>query len=470
MRTLKQITDGLKRKEFSSEELISLYLKTIREKDKDIHAFLSVFEKEALEEAREADRRRADKKERGIFDGVPVALKDNLMTAEQLTTAGSKILEEYKATYDGTAVKRLKGQGFIVLGKTNLDEFAMGSSTENSAYGPTKNPHDLEKVPGGSSGGSAAAVATGMAPVSLGSDTGGSIRQPAAFCGVVGVKPTYGRVSRSGLIAMASSLDQIGPLAGTIDDAENIFTLIAGADKKDSTTAHYKYEFQDMEPKTLRIGIPKEYFTGGLDLEIKKAVDGLLSKLKHDFEVKDVSLPHTEYALPAYHLIMPSEISANLARFDGIRYGLRLEEDDIWNQYAKSRGEGFGEEVRRRIILGTYSLSAGYYDAYYKKASRIRSLIREDFFKVFKEVDVLITPTTPTPPFNLGEKADDPISMYLSDVLTVTANLSGIPALSLPLGKTKKDLPIGLQLMAGHWEENKLFTLGRYIEKLNSNE
>jgi aspartyl-tRNA(Asn)/glutamyl-tRNA(Gln) amidotransferase subunit A len=399
------------------------------------------------------------------------------MVEDMPCTAGSKILENYKAPYDATVVEKIKKEGGIILGKTNLDEFAMGSSTENSAFGPTKNPHDLTRVPGGSSGGSAAAVAGGLSVFSLGSDTGGSIRLPSSFCGVVGLKPTYGAVSRYGLIAFASSLDQIGPMAKTVEDCKIVFDTIKGKDKMDSTSVEMP-EMQNAEHKIkdLRIGIPREYFVKGIDPEVERVIKKAIKKYEErGVRIEEVSLPHAEYALSCYYIIAPSEASANLARYDGIKYGYskvqdgKHEEQDLLDVYLESRGEGFGEEVRRRIMLGTYALSAGYYEAYYLKAQRVRALIKKDFEKVFKKeggVDAIFTPVSPFLPFKIGEKIKDPLSMYLVDIYTVSVNLAGLPALSLPVGKVG-NLPVGLQIIGKPFEEDKIFKIGELYERNN---
>ncbi|PIP16879.1 MAG: Asp-tRNA(Asn)/Glu-tRNA(Gln) amidotransferase GatCAB subunit A [Candidatus Portnoybacteria bacterium CG23_combo_of_CG06-09_8_20_14_all_37_13] len=376
--------------------------------------------------------------------GIPIVIKDNILVKNMPCTAGSKVLENYIAPYDATVIKKLKKAGFAVLGKTNMDEFAMGSSTENSAYQKTLNPNDVSRVPGGSSGGSAAAVAADLAPCALGSDTGGSIRQPASFCGVVGLKPTYGAVSRYGLIAMASSLDQIGPITKTVEDAKILFDIIKGYDSLDSTSIDNS-KLQTPNSK-LKIGLPKEYFSKGLDLEIDKLIKKAIAK----FNIQEVSLPHTKHALACYYLIMPAEVSANLARYDGIRYG-------------QSR-ESFGPEVRRRIMLGTYVLSHGYYDAYYLQAQKTRTLIIQDFEKAFEKIDVLITPTSPTTAFQFGEKTQDPLQMYLSDIYTVPVNLAGLPAISIPVGKIN-GLPVGLQIVGRHFEEETIFKIAYELER-----
>ena len=384
-----------------------------------------------------------------------------------------KILENYIAPYDATVIKKIKKSGAVIIGKTNLDEFAMGSSTENSAFGPTKNPRDLDYVPGGSSGGSAAAVSDDQCIYALGSDTGGSIRQPASFCGVVGLKPTYGTVSRSGLIAFASSLDQIGPLTKTVEDSQIVFNAISGKDRMDSTTSDWEQKTKNKTEK-LKIGIPKEYFIEGIDPEVERAIKKAISQYeKMGFKITEVSLPHAEYALPVYYIIMPAEASSNLARYDGIKYGLSEEGKDLLEGYLKTRKEGFGDEVKRRIMLGTYVLSAGYYDAYYLKAQKVRTLIKNDFIKAFEKVDILITPTAPTPAFKIGQKIDDPVSMYLSDIYTISVNLAGLPAMSIPcsprcssseVGGEVNKLPIGLQIIGRHFGETDIFKAARDYE------
>jgi aspartyl-tRNA(Asn)/glutamyl-tRNA(Gln) amidotransferase subunit A len=394
-------------------------------------------------------------------------------------TAGSKILENYVAPYDATVVKKLKEAGAIILGKTNLDEFAMGSSTENSAFFPTKNPLDLERVPGGSSGGSAAAVAANFCVFSLGTDTGGSIRQPASFCGIVGLKPTYGSVSRYGLIAFASSLDQIGPMTKNVEDCKIVFEVIRGKDEMDSTSVNSKFKIQNsklqFKIQNLKIGVPKEYFIKGIDSEVEKAIKEAIKKYEEmGAKISEISLPHTEYALPCYYIIAPSEASANLARYDGIKYGyskisnLKSQISNLLDVYFESRGEGFGKEVRRRIMLGTFSLSIGYYDAYYLRAAKVRSLIIRDFERAFEKVDLIFTPTSPTLPFKLGEKIDDPLKMYLSDIFTVSVNLAGLPAISIPIGKVK-NLPVGLQIIGKPFEEEKIFEVAKIYELSTNN-
>ncbi|MDO8523511.1 MAG: Asp-tRNA(Asn)/Glu-tRNA(Gln) amidotransferase subunit GatA [bacterium] len=468
--TITEFHDALKNKKTSVRETVSVYLDKIKTENKKLNAYLEVFEKEAVAQAEEIDIRIQSGETPSGLMGVPIAVKDNILIRGHIVSAASKILGNYVASYDAFVIERLKKAGAIFLGRTNMDEFAMGSSTENSAYGPTKNPHDSGRVPGGSSGGSAAAVGGGIAMASLGSDTGGSIRQPAAFCGVVGLKPTYGAVSRSGLMAMASSLDQIGPITQTVADAEAIFNVIRGKDEMDATSVELggPTAKRRTDRQVQKIGVPREYFTDGLDQRIKKAIDGTIEKLGKNYEIVELSLPHTKYALACYYIIVPAEVSSNMARYDGIRYGVRKEGINLLEVYKKSRGEGIGLEVRRRILLGTYVLSHGYYDAYYTKAQKVRVQIKKDFKEAFKEVDVILAPTTPTLPFKIGEKAKDPLSMYLSDIYTIPVNLAGIPAISLPIGWAEEEdsvkLPIGMQIIAPHFEENKLFELGKIIE------
>lgn len=462
---------GLRKKEFSVRELVSDCLQEIREKDDNLHSFLEVFA-DTEDEAKRSDEMLQANPRQPILFGIPLALKDNILLEGKRCTAGSKILENYTAAYDATVVKNLKRQGALFLGKTNLDEFALGSSTENSAFGPTRNPHDPERVPGGTSGGSAAAVAANLALGALGSDTGGSIRQPAAFCGVVGFKPTYGRVSRHGLIATASSLDQIGTLAKTVEDAEIIFAAISGKDEFDATsTDPGKSDFLEKSDfRNVRLGVPKEYFGKGLDPRVEKIIQSAIASFKKaGAKIKEITLPHSDYALAVYYLINPSEVSANLARFDGIRYGKSEEGKTLLETYTRTRAQGFGAEVKRRILLGTYALSAGYYDAYYLKAQKVRRLIREDFAHAFKEVDVIIGPTAPTPAFRLGEKSDDPLEMYLADIYTVALNLAGLPGISLPAGSVEENaklLPVGLQLIGSWFEDEKLLAIAKEVEKI----
>ncbi len=442
---------------------------------KGLHAFLSLREEAALEDAAEVDRRVADGEDLPLA-GVPVAVKDNIAVAGGPTTCGSRLLEPWTAPYEATAIVRLREAGAVVVGKTNLDEFAMGSSTENSAFGPTRNPHDPTRGPGGSSGGSTAAVAAGCVPLALGSETGGSVRQPAAFCGVVGVKPTYGRVSRYGLVAFGSSFDQIGPVAHTVEDAARLLQAISGSDAHDATSRPEEVEpyaegLDEWDPKGARIGWPAEYFGEGLDPAIRAACEAARGALEDaGAEVVEVGLPHAPHGVAVYYVVAIAEASSNLARYDGVRYGHRAPEaGDLQDMYLKTRA-AFGDEVKRRIMLGTYVLSAGYYEAFYGRGTAVRSRIVGDFDAAWEDVDAILGPTTPTPAFRLGEKADDPLAMYLNDVYTVSANLAGIPAISVPWGATpatadRPALPIGLQLMAPRLAERRLFRMGRFLER-----
>jgi len=475
--TIKKAHQGLIEKEFSVTDLTKTFLERIKKLDKDFRSFLTVTEELALFQSKEIDNLISAGHEIPILAGIPCAIKDNILVESVRCTAGSRILENYLASYDATCIKRLKKEGAIILGKTNMDEFAMGSSGENSGFFPTKNPHDLERVPGGSSSGSAAAVAANLAIFALGSDTCGSIRQPASFCGVVGFKPTYGAVSRYGLIAMASSLDQIGPITKTVEDAELVFKAISGKDLLDSTSAESRIQnseatlrgvASDSRIQNLKIGLPKEYFAKGIDPAVEKIVKLAIKKYEDlGAKIEEVSLPYsTSISLATYYIIMPSEASANLARYDGMKYGhFTKEGEDLFDFYLKSRKEGFGQEVKRRIMLGTYALSAGYYDAYYLRAQKVRTLIKEDFDKVFKKVDVLMTPVSPTPAFKLGEKMTDPLSMYLSDIYMGAVNLAGLPAISIPCGKIGK-LPVNFQIIGNKFEENKIFEVGLFFENL----
>jgi len=463
--TIKQTQKGLKEKEFSATELVQNYYKKISEIDPVIKAYLSLTDELALAQAKIIDEKIAHNEDLGMIGGIPLAIKDNMLVKNFSCTAGSKILENYLAPYDATVVEKIKKAGGIILGKTNMDEFAMGSSTENSAYQQTKNPRDLDLVPGGSSGGSAAAVAADLCVGSFGSDTGGSIRQPASFCGVVGLKPTYGAVSRYGLMAMASSLDQIGPFAKTVEDAEILFDVIKGKDPLDSTSVEEKdSRFKIQDSRSLKIGVPKEYFAEGLNQEVKEEIEKVIKKLeKAGLKIEEISLPSTDYALAVYYIIMPAEVSSNLARYDGIRYGLSSDQaQKLEDVYRQTRGTGFGKEVRRRIMLGTYILSHGYYDAYYIKAQKVRTKITEDFKKAYEKVDLILTPTSPIKPFRFGEKSD-PLAMYLSDIYTVPVNIAGLPAISIPV---KPESTIGFQLIAPWFQEKSLFEVGKLYEKL----
>jgi aspartyl-tRNA(Asn)/glutamyl-tRNA(Gln) amidotransferase subunit A len=443
----------------------------IEKQDPEIGAYLTLSKERALTKAAEIDALAAKGEKLPPLGGVPVAIKDVMATRDVRTTAGSKILGNYVPPYDCTAVARMESAGAVVLGKLNCDEFAMGSSNENSAWRPVRNPRDLSRVPGGSSGGSAAAVAANMAVATLGSDTGGSIRQPASFCGVVGLMPTYGRVSRYGLIAFASSLDRIGPLAKTVTDAALVLRTIAGRDPMDSTSADVPipdYVAELEKPvEGLKLGVPKEYFGEGLDGEVRKSVEAAIQKLaRSGCEIVPISLPHTKYAIPTYYIVATAEASSNLARFDGVRYGYRASDaHSLSEMYRRSRDQGFGPEVKRRIMLGTYALSAGYYDAYYLKAQKVRTLLAQDFALAFNKVDAIVTPTSPTPAFKLGEKVDDPLAMYLADIFTVTANLAGIPGISVPCGETKEKLPIGLQILGKHFDEATILRVGGAVEQ-----
>ena len=455
----------------SATALAESYFAKIESDDPKIGSYLMLSKERALAKAAEVDSLVKKGEKLPPLAGVPLGVKDVLVTKGVRTTAGSKILGDYIPPYDCTAVARLETAGAVVLGKLNCDEFAMGSSNENSAFKPVHNPRDLTRVPGGSSGGSAAAVAADMAVATLGSDTGGSIRQPASFCGVVGLKPTYGRVSRYGLIAFASSLDNIGPFAKTAKDAAIMLRTIAGRDPMDSTSADlpvpdYAAELEK-HTRGMRVGVAKEYFGEGLEPETRAAIEAALQKLAGlGYEIVDVSLPHTKYAIPAYYLVATAEASSNLARFDAVRYGHRAKGvRGLSDMYRRSRDEGFGGEVRRRIMLGTYALSAGYYDAYYLKAQRVRTLLTSDFVEAFKKVDVIIGPTSPTPAFRLGEKVDDPLAMYLADIYTVTANLAGIPGISIPVGISKENLPIGMQIFGKHFDEATILRVAYAYEK-----
>jgi len=468
--TIAQTHDKLTKKEFSALELANAFFDRIEKEDKKISAFLTLTRDLALSQAKEIDDRILEGREISVLAGVPMAVKDNILVENVRCTAGSKILENYIAPYDATVIKKLKSQGAVILGKTNLDEFAMGSSTENSGFFPTKNPHDLTRVPGGSSGGSAATIAANLSVFALGSDTGGSIRQPASFCGVAGLKPTYGAISRYGLIAFASSLDQIGPLTKTVEDCRIVFEAISGKDEMDSTSLNLKFKNQNSKPQfkiqNIKIGVPKEYFIKGMNVEVEKIIKKAVKKIENlGAKIEEISLPHAEYALPCYYIIAPSEASANLARFDGIKYGYSQKAaKDLMEVYLQSREKGFGAEVRRRIMLGTYALSAGYYEAYYKRAQKVRTLIKEDFQEAFEKVDLILTPVSPSVAFKLGEKISDPLTMYLSDIFTIAVNLAGLPALSLPCGKVN-NLPVGLQIIGNKFQEHEILKVGEIFEK-----
>jgi aspartyl-tRNA(Asn)/glutamyl-tRNA(Gln) amidotransferase subunit A len=466
--TIKQVQQGLVDKKFSVLELTKAHFEKIKEEDKNINAFLSLCEKQALKDAEQADKRISFEDQVPLLAGTAAAIKDNILVEGVKTTAGSKILENYIAPYDATCIRKLKEQGVIILGKTNMDEFAMGISTENSAFGPTKNPKDLTRVPGGSSGGSAAAVAKNFCNFALGSDTGGSIRQPSSFCGVVGLSPSYGAVSRYGLIALASSLDQIGPITKTVEDCKLVFDAIKGKDKMDSTSvaSELLVESELETVKDLVIGVPKEYFVEeGIDKGVLRAIKDAIKKYESlGAKIKEISLPLTKYALSCYYIINPSEASANLARYDGIKYGHSADADDLLGVYLKSRGQGFGDEVKRRIIIGTFALSSGYYEAYYLKAQKVRRMIEQDFNKAFNEVDVIFTPVSPTPAFKIGEKIDNPLEMYLADIFTVSVKLAGMPAISVPCGESN-GLPVGLQIIGKFFEDDKIIKIAEFLEK-----
>ncbi len=465
--SIAEATLAIDKGEISPVELTDAVLGRIESVEEKIGAYVSLTKDNALAQAKDAEGKKGSGQ---TLLGIPIAIKDNICTEGIRTTCCSKILENFIPPYESTVTTRLKEKGYILIGKTNLDEFAMGSSTENSVFGVTRNPWDLSRVPGGSSGGSAAAVAADECIAALGSDTGGSIRQPAAFCGVVGLKPTYGRVSRYGLIAFASSLDQIGPITKNVKDAAILLNIISGHDLCDSTSANIPVpDFtaplgQDI--KGMKIGVPKEYFIEGMDKEVEESVKQAINKLEALGAIPvEISLPHTEYAIAAYYILATSEASSNLARYDGVKYGLRVEGDDLINMYMKTRQMGFGAEVKRRIILGTYALSSGYYDAYYKKAQQVRTLIRQDFERVFEKVDVIVTPTTPSPAFKIGEKADDPLQMYLADIFTISVNLAGVPGISIPCGFTSQNLPVGLQIIGKHFDEGSVLKVAHAYEQ-----
>jgi aspartyl-tRNA(Asn)/glutamyl-tRNA(Gln) amidotransferase subunit A len=468
--TISELRAALSSRKAAATQAAQACFARIDSDDPIIHAFLSLNREAALQTAADIDAAASKGESLPALAGVPIGIKDVLTQVGQPATAGSKILEGYQPPYTATAVRRLADAGAVLLGKLNCDEFAMGSSNENSAYGPVRNPHATDRVPGGSSGGSAAAVAAGMAVATLGTDTGGSIRQPASFCGVVGVLPTYGRVSRYGLIAFASSLDRIGPFAANVRDAATVLRVIAGHDPCDATSSTEPVPDYtagiDAGVKGLRLGVPAEYFAEGLDPEVRRPIEAAIEQLRAaGAEIKPISLPHTRYAVPTYYVIATAEASANLARFDGVRYGYRAPNSNTLSaMYRQSREGGFGPEVKRRILLGTYVLSAGYYDAYYRKAQQVRRLLTNDFLTAFGEVDAILTPTAPTPAFKLGEKVDDPMSMYLADIYTVTASLAGICGISVPCGKSSGNLPIGMQILGKHFNESMVFRVAQAVE------
>lgn len=466
--SIEELHKMLVQKEISCTELTKEFLNHIHESEARIRAFLTITGESALKSAAEIDEKLADNENIELLEGIPTALKDNMCTKGIRTTCASRMLEHFVPPYDATVTEKLLSAGTVLLGKLNMDEFAMGSTTENSAYYPTSNPWDFERVPGGSSGGSAAAVAARQVPFSLGSDTGGSIRQPAAFCGVVGLKPTYGAVSRYGLVAFASSLDQIGPLTRTVRDNALVLSSIAGYDPKDSTSVPFVKpdytQFLENNVKGLKIGIPKEFFALGLKPEVAEVIKKGIQTLEQlGAEVEECSLPHMEYAMPAYYIIAPAECSSNLARYDGVRYGYRAEADDMIDMFKNTRAEGFGQEVKRRIMLGTYGLSSGYYDAYYLKAQKVRTLVKQDFDSLFAKYDVLISPTTPTVSYKIGEKSD-PLSLYLGDVYTIPINLAGLPAISIPAGFVD-NMPVGMQIIGKHFNEGILYRTAYTFEQ-----
>ncbi len=468
--TVHQLHEKLKSREISSRELTAAVLAQVEKAEPRVKAYVTITAEEALEKAREVDRRIASGEELKALTGIPMALKDNMCTEGIKTTCASRILHNFVPPYSATVAEKLVREGAVLLGKLNMDEFAMGSSNENSAFHPTRNPWDLDRAPGGSSGGAAAAVAAAEAVFTLGSDTGGSIRQPASFCGVVGLKPTYGRVSRYGLIAFASSLDQIGPVTRDVKDCALVLQAIAGHDDKDSTSADLDVpdylQSLNGDIKGMRLGIPKEYFASGLEREVRQTVEAAIKQMEELGAVcEEMSLPHTEYALPAYYLVAPAEASSNLARYDGVRYGYRDEEaEDVISMFRKTRSKGFGAEVKRRIMLGTYALSSGYYDAYYLKALKVRTLIRRDFDQAFEQFDAIVAPTSPTVAFKIGEKTGDPLSMYLSDLFTIPVNMAGLPAISLPCGFSE-GLPVGLQIIGKPFDEATILKVAYHYEQ-----
>ncbi|MAW66660.1 MAG: Asp-tRNA(Asn)/Glu-tRNA(Gln) amidotransferase GatCAB subunit A [Chloroflexi bacterium] len=466
LKSIKELNNLLVEKKISSVELVNYFFDRIDKYESKINSFISFDKEYALENAKNADAQISNG-DVSLLTGIPYVVKDNIATKHFPTTAGSKILDGFQANYDATVVRKINEQGAILIGKANLDEFAMGSSTENSAFGPTKNPWNLDYVPGGSSGGPAAALSAGFCVFSLGSDTGGSIRQPASLCGITGLKPTYGAVSRYGLIAFGSSLDQIGPFTRTAEDSEIILDVIEGKDEYDSTSKGLNIEKPNIELNGLKVGLPKEYFSSYLESEVKSNVIELVDFLSSQGAiVNEVSLPHTEYALSVYYILAPAEASSNLSRYDGVKYGYSEEQvDSMWDRIEKSRSNGFGLEVKRRIMLGTYSLSSGYYDEYYGKAEKTRQIIKKELNKVFDEIDILITPTSPSTAFKLGEKTNDPMAMYSSDIMTIPANIAGIPGISIPV-KDVKGLPVGAQLVGPYMSDRKILEISKNIQKL----
>ncbi len=469
--TVHELQEKIKNKELTSREIVEAYNNKIEQKETEIQAFVTILGKEALEKAKEVDTKRANGEELGEFAGIPIGVKDNICTKGIKTTCSSKMLENFVSPYDATVMKKINAEHIITLGKLNMDEFAMGGSTEHSYFKTTKNPYNLNKVPGGSSGGSAAAVAAGMVPWALGSDTGGSIRQPASFCGVVGLKPTYGLVSRYGLVAFASSLDQIGPITKDVYDSALLLNIITGHDKKDTTSVekgqidYTKCLKNDV--KGLKIGVPKEFFGEGINKEVKESLEKAIEKYKElGAIVEEISLDVAKYSLATYYIIACAEASSNLGRFDGIRYGHRAKEfSNLKELYKKSRSEGFGSEVKRRIILGTYVLSSGYYDAYYKKAQQVRTLVMQEFEKAFEKYDVILTPTSPTVAFDIGAKSNNPLEMYLSDICTVSVNIAGLPGISIPCGVDSQGMPIGMQLIGNKFCEETILNAAYTFEQ-----
>ena len=468
--TIEAVKEGLAAKKVSARELTAEFYQRIAGRNSELNAYLTLSEERAYAQADRVDALIASGRPLPALAGVPVAIKDVISTRGVRTTCGSKILEHYVPPYDATAVERLEAAGAVILGKTNCDEFAMGSSNENSAFGPVRNPEATDRVPGGSSGGSAAAVAAGLAVASLGTDTGGSIRQPGSFCGIPAMMGSYGRVSRYGLIAFASSLDRIGPFAKNVRDIAAVMEVIAGRDAKDATSTTAPVPGYTRELRTsvrgLRVGIPKEYFGEGMDTDVRKKIEGGIELLKNiGCEVREIRMPHTDYAIATYYIIATAEASSNLARYDGVRYGLRMDSDSLLGMYRKTRGVGFGAEVKRRIVLGTYVLSAGYYDAYYLKGQKVRALIAQDFRDAFAGVNVIVTPTSPVPAFKLGERTEDPLQMYLADIYTVTGSLAGVPGISVPCGKVCGKLPVGLQIFGPAFGESDVLRLAHAFEE-----
>jgi aspartyl-tRNA(Asn)/glutamyl-tRNA(Gln) amidotransferase subunit A len=468
--TLHEAREKLRKRQISAQELTQAVFQRISETEESIHSYITLCRDTALEEAKWADALFKRETNPPSLLGIPIAVKDNFLTVGIRTTCAAKILQDFIPPYDSTAVKKLRAGGAVITGKTNLDEFAMGSSVENSAFFLTRNPWDTSRVPGGSSGGSAAAVAADQCIAALGTDTGGSIRQPAAFCGIVGLKPTYGRVSRYGIVAFASSMDQVGPMTKDVRDCALMLEAIAGHDVADSTSANHPVPQYSAsltgDIKGMRLGIPKEYFVSGIETQVEQAVRNAVRQLeKNGAVIEEISLPHTDYAVAVYYIVATAEASSNLARYDGMRYGHRVNGKDLEETYLLSRAEGFGPEVKRRIMLGTYGLSAGYYDAYYLKAQRVRTLIKRDFDEAFKTCDAIITPTAPTPAFKIGEKIENPLQMYLSDIYTISVNLAGLPALSLPCGFDSEGLPIGMQIAGKHFDESTILGVAYAYEQ-----